>query len=355
MKKPEPQSDWPISRIMEVIITVALVIGLIAWCFIILAPFLNIIIWGIIMAIALHPSHLRLSKKLGNRRKWAAVLITLILLAAIIVPGFLLADSLVDKLRDLSQDFSMEELRIAPPPEKVADWPVIGNSIYQFWSSASTGLENLVKKYEPQLIKASAWLFSTVVETGFGLVQFLLSIILSGILLASAGAFSEMGQRIFQRVAGERGPEFSSIAEQTIRNVTRGILGVAIIQALLAGLGFLLAGIPGAGLWTLLALIFAVVQIGVGPVAIPVIIYMFYSMSPVAAILFTIYFILVMLSDNILKPIILGKGSPVPMLVVFLGAIGGFIASGFLGLFTGAVILSVGYKLFQLWIDDGNP
>ena len=125
---------------------------------------------------------------------------------------------------------------------------------------------------------------------------------------------------------------------------------MAIIQALLAGMGFLIAGVPGAGLWAFLCLFLAIIQIGIAPVAIPVIIYMFYSANTLTAGLLMVWLILVMLSDNFLKPILLGRGAPVPMLVIFLGSIGGFISMGFIGLFVGAVILSLGFKLFQAWL-----
>ena len=148
--------------------------------------------------------------------------------------------------------------------------------------------------------------------------------------------------------------DMASIAALTIRNVVKGILGVAIIQSILAAIGFIAAGIPAAGLWVLCCLILAIVQIGTLPVAIPVIILAWNGDSTLTATLFTIWMIIVSVSDNILKPILLGKGAPAPMLVVFLGAIGGFILSGFIGLFTGAVVLSLGYKLFEVWMNESQ-
>jgi predicted PurR-regulated permease PerM len=131
-------------------------------------------------------------------------------------------------------------------------------------------------------------------------------------------------------------------------------LGVALIQGLLAGMGFMIAGVPGAGVWAFLCIFLAIIQIGIAPVAIPVIIYMFYTASTMTAILLTIWLILVMVSDNFLKPVLLGRGAPVPMLVIFLGSIGGFISMGFIGLFIGAVILSLGFKLFQAWLESDS-
>jgi predicted PurR-regulated permease PerM len=155
---------------------------------------------------------------------------------------------------------------------------------------------------------------------------------------------------LFIRLAGRRGAEFADDAKVTVRNVVKGILGVAIIQALLAGVGFVVTGVPAAGLWAFLCLLLAIIQIGIAPIAIPVIIYMFYKASTLPAIILAVWLILVMLSDNFLKPLLLGRGAPVPMPVIFLGTIGGFISMGFLGLFIGALILSIGYKLFETWL-----
>ena len=188
--------------------------------------------------------------------------------------------------------------------------------------------------------------------TALGLLQFALSIIIAGIFMSHAKGGGKMAKDLFVRLAGERGADFADISTQTVRNVVKGILGVAIIQALLAGTGFLVAGVPGAGLWAFICLFLSIVQIGVLPVVIPVVIYMFSTADTLTAALLTGWLIPVSLLDNLLKPILLGRGAPVPMLVVFLGAIGGFLSMGFIGLFVGAVILSLGFKLFRVWLDE---
>jgi len=188
--------------------------------------------------------------------------------------------------------------------------------------------------------------------TALGLLQFSLSIIIAGIFMANAGGSGKMARDLFIRLAGERGANFADIANKTVHNVVKGILGVAIIQAMLAGTGFFVAGVPAAGLWAFLCLFLAIIQIGIFPVVIPVIIYMFSSADTFTAGLLTGWLIIVSLLDNFLKPIIMGRGAPVPLLVIFLGAIGGFISMGFIGLFVGAVILSIGFKLFGVWLED---
>ena len=153
-------------------------------------------------------------------------------------------------------------------------------------------------------------------------------------------------------VAGERGPELAELAVSSIQSVTKGVIGVALIQSVLAGLGMLAVGVPGAGLLALLILILAVMQLPTLLVLIPVILYVFATSSTTVAVLFAIWAVLVGASDNVLKPLLMGHGSSVPMLVLFMGSLGGFIASGILGLFVGAVILSLGYTIFMAWLDD---
>jgi predicted PurR-regulated permease PerM len=145
------------------------------------------------------------------------------------------------------------------------------------------------------------------------------------------------------------------LAEAVVRSVSRGILGVALIQALLAGLGMLVAGVPAAGLWALVVLLLATIQIGAFPVLLPVMIYLFYSADLGTAVLFAIWSLFVGSIDNVLKPILLGRGVSVPMVVIFLGAIGGFIGGGIIGLFVGPVVLVVGYELFLAWLAEVAP
>lgn len=344
-----------VERAIEIAIRIGVLGLLLMWCFQILRPFVAPVVWGAIIAVAIYPPYNKLKSFLGNRTKLAATLITLLALAILVIPAIPLTSSLIDGLTHLSEGFQGRAFAIAPPPAAIVDWPLIGKSLYRIWSEASQNLEAVLSQFAPQIKSVSVWLLESVVGTGMGLLQFIFSIIIAGIFLASSRQSSKAVNDVFVRLAGDKGAEFAEVSEMTIRNVVKGILGVAVIQALLAGLGFFFAGVPGAGLWTFLCLILAIVQIGVIPVVIPVIIYMFYTASTVTAILLTIYLVFVALVDNFLKPVLLGRGAPVPMLVIFLGAIGGFILSGFVGLFIGAIVLSLGYKLFQTWLYGEQP
>jgi predicted PurR-regulated permease PerM len=188
---------------------------------------------------------------------------------------------------------------------------------------------------------------------GLAVLQWILSILLAGALLAHFSGGTKIADSLARRLFGEKGAELEELAGNTIRSVTNGIIGVAFIQSILAAAGFWVARLPGAGLWSAVFLAAAVLQVGT-LVLIPAVVYMFAIASTTKAILFLIWCLFVGVLDNVLKPLLLGRGIPVPMIVVFLGAIGGFIAMGIIGLFVGAVVLCVGYKLFMAWLEGAG-
>ena len=352
----KPESDFTDERIYKIAIDTTLRIGLllamIYWCFQIMSPFLYPIIWGSIIAVASYGSYQRLSSAIGDRPTWAALLVTLILLAVMIVPIALLTDSMATGIETIADEAKQGTLKIPPPPESVAGWPLIGESLHAVWLKASVNIESVLKQFAPQLKSMGSWLLSAAAGAGFGLIQFALSILVAGLLLAKSGTSRRYTSAFATRLAGTKGVEFVEIAGKTVNGVTRGILGVAIIQGILAGLGFLVAGIPGAGLWAFVAMVLAIIQIGILPVTLPAIIYMFATAEPLTATLFLIWNIVISTADNVLKPLLMGKGAAVPIPIIFIGALGGFMASGILGLFTGAIILSIGYTLYLAWIED---
>ena len=323
---------------------------IIAWCLLILLPFVSIILWAIILAIAFSPLHTSLSKWMGGREKLASTLIVLIGLAVVLIPGWLFLDSIISGAKELKADFDGGSFTIPSPTEKVKDWPLIGDRFYNIWSAASADLGAFFAQYREQLGGISEKLVKGILSVVSGGFQMIASTIIAGILLVVKGS-RESVLKVFRKLAGDRGEEFMDLSYKTVGNVVQGVLGVALIQSFLIGLGFVLSGVPLAGLWTLFVLIFAILQLPAIFIVLPVIIWLFSSIDTLPAVLWTIYLAAAGLSDNILKPILLGKGAPVPMLVIFLGVVGGFIFSGFIGLFTGAIVFSLGYKLFVAWID----
>ncbi len=341
-------------RTVEAAIRIGVIAGLIAWCFLIARPFLVPIIWGAIIAVAIFHGYERLRTALGGRRITAAVLVSFLMLVLLVLPSVLLGDSLVSGARNVVNSFQSGELHIPPPPDSVASWPLIGEPIAKAWTLASQNLEEALRQASPLLKGFGAWLLGAAAGAGLALLQFVLAILIAGAFLANSEAAGRMMRAVAKRLVGERGLEFAVVAEKTVRSVASGILGVALIQALLAGLGFLVAGVPAAGLLTLVCLVFGVIQLGVVIVLIPVVIYLFSTADTVTAVGFLIWAILVAPVDNILKPILLGRGVDVPMLIIFVGAIGGFLNAGIIGLFIGAVVLALGYKLFLAWLAQDS-
>ena len=358
MTSPEPSTSERVfmKRAVEAAIRIGAIAGLIVWCFIIARPFLVPIVWGAIIAVAIFHGYEKLRAALGGRRITAAVLITLLMLVLLVVPSVLLGNSLVSGARYVVDSFQSGELYIPPPPDSVAQWPLIGEPIAKAWTLASQDLEEALRQASPLLKGFGAWLLGAAAGAGLALLQFVLAIFIAGALLANSAAAGRATRAVANVSRENVGLEFVGVAEQTVRSVASGILGVALIQALLAGLGFLVAGVPAAGLLTLICLVFGVIQLGVVIVLIPVVIYLFSTADTVTAVGFLIWAILVAPVDNILKPILLGRGVDVPMLIIFVGAIGGFLSAGIIGLFIGAVVLALGYKLFLAWLaQDSTP
>lgn len=343
-----------IKYIVQIVLQLGVLAFILGWCFIILSPFLMPIVWGLIIAITVYPLFAKLKAKLGGRGKLVSTLITVVFLAILLVPTFLLSGSLIDGVQELKAIIEEGRSPIPPPGERAKALPAFAQPLVSIWQETSQNLQASVSKHPEEFKKVGVVVLSFIAKTGAGILSFLVSIIIAGVFLAYAKEGGHTVKSIFVKLAGKKGEELAAVSEATIRSVVKGILGVAIVQTLLSGIGFVVAGVPAAGLWTLLCLIFAIIQVGVGPVMIPMIFYVFNTADLTTGILFAIWGVMTLVSDNILKPILLGRGAPVPLLVVFLGAIGGFIATGFLGLFLGAVILSLGYKLFESWMDDGD-
>ncbi len=338
----------------DIIIRLAALTLIVVWSLMIIYPFVSIILWGFIFAVALMPLHKTFSSAMGGRPKLASAIIVLTGLTLIILPGWLFLDSIIGGVVEMKKSFSADILTIPPPDESVKAWPLLGNAVYDTWNSASSSLGETLMQYKDQLLGFGSMLAKGIMSAASGGLQMVVAFIIAGILLVTPGV-GESGLKFFRKLVGKKGDEFAEVIVKTIGKVVKGVIGVAFIQALLTGIVFLLAGVPYAGLWTLLVLILAILQLPAAIVVFPVIAYLFMTHTTWPAILWTAFLLAAGLSDNILKPLLLGKGAPVPMLVIFVGVIGGFILSGFIGLFTGAIVISIGYKMLVAWIDDSNP
>lgn len=323
-------------------------------CFKILGPFILPIAWGAIIAVALYPLFLKFSKLLGSREKLAATIIVIVSIAIVAVPTVEFASSVVDSSQKVSTQIKEGTLDIPSPDEKVKTWPLIGDDLYNAWDEASNNLETFALKHTDKIKDVSSTLLSAAAGFGSALVQFILSVIIAAILLVNTNSCHQACIKIAQRLMNEHGTKTVETSIATIRSVAVGILGIAFIQALLGGFGMLFAGIPATGVWVLLILIFAIVQLPPLLILGPVAAYYFSVADTTPAVIFLVWSIIVSSSDAFLKPLFLGRGMDTPMIVILLGAIGGMITLGIIGLFLGAVFLALGYELMSQWLNSNH-
>lgn len=347
-------SSSPVRQAIEIAVYLGLIALIVAWCLHILSPFISLLAWGAIIAISIYPLHTRLVDALGGRKKLAVALIAVTGLAVVLVPSWLFAESLISNARSFAQSAEAGTFHINPPKDSVKDWPIVGERIYAGWTEASTDLTDFLEEHHEQLRGLAQFALKKGAGIGIGILLFAASILVAAAFLASAEAVRAGMLRLCERLAGLRGREMLDLSVQTIRSVTVGVLGIAAIQAVAGGVGMYAVGVPAVGVWTLLILILAIAQLPPWLVLLPMIVYVFSYETTTVAVIFMIWSLIVSFADMVLKPLFLGRGVAVPMLVILLGAIGGMITAGVMGLFVGAVVLAFGYKLFQWWIAEGD-
>jgi predicted PurR-regulated permease PerM len=341
----------------------ALQIGLVALlvyaCARIILPFTGILLWSLILAVMLYPLHVRLAVRLGNR--WSALLIGLVGAAVMLVPMVIVATSLASSIYWLISGLQSHGLIVPPPPSWLGDLPLVGQKLTETWALVATNMPAALTKYGQMLSGPAAWLVSFAGGLAASELSFILSFAIAAVLVAHGKGVAEFAQRLFERVTGSgvRAARLVALTATTIRGVALGVVGVAVIQSVLIGIGFFAIGLPAAGLLTFAALVLGVVQVPTTLVTLPVVVYVLATEATIPAIIFLVWSLVAGLSDNILKPLLLGRGSEVPMPVILIGVIGGMLSDGLLGLFVGPVLLAVGYVLFMEWLRqhpvEGEP
>ena len=341
---------------VEISIRLGTIALLVAACLTIITPFVGIVVWALIIAVAADGPYESLVGWMGGRRGFAAALAVGATLVVLIVPAVRLSDTLISGAQSFSQELKGGRVHVPPPDPSVADWPIVGPRVHASWKLASENLADALTHAGPQLEAVSRWLLKAAGNAGSGILQFVGSLLIAGFMLARGTERRESIEHFAVRMAGpKRGPELTRLANATIRSVVQGILGVAFLQAVLAGLGFMIVDVPAAGLWALLVLVAAVVQLPVALVMLPPVLYAFSSIGVVTAISLAVWCFGIGLLDNVLKPMLFGRGVEVPSLVIFMGAIGGMLTMGIVGLFLGSVVLALGFALFMAWLSDSPP
>ena len=337
---------------IQLAIRLVLLAFLLYWSFVLVRPFIPILAWSMVLTVAFYPAYNWLSIRLGNRPKVAALIITMINLAIIIGPVTWLGFGLIDGLQGFAAQLGEGSFAIPSPAEGIKDWPIVGAQIYALWDHASTNLRAALRELAPHLKPLAGPVLAFAGSAGVGTFKFILSVVLAGFLFLYGPDLVAATRRIQARLIAQRSEDFVGLAGLTIRTVSQGVIGVAVLQSLLAGIGLKLAGVPHAGVLAFVVLILAILQIGSVIVILPVIVWIWATKEFTAALLLTVYLLIVSLADNVLKPMLMGRGLSTPMFVIFVGVMGGMLAHGIVGLFVGPIILAVAWELMVAWIGE---
>jgi predicted PurR-regulated permease PerM len=338
---------------VDLVVRIGLLALLAFWSLKIIGPFLTVALWSAILTVGLYPVFSWLAKRLGSQRL-AATVITVLCLMVVIGPVTWLGMGLIGAAEFVAGEFDSKLFSIALPSESVKSWPIIGEQAYQLWSRAATDTKGILLEIAPSLKPLGGKLLEIAGTVVFGLLEFVASILIAGFLYVPGPHLVDSLRALLRRISGQYSEEMMTLAGATIRNVSRGVVGVALVQSFLAALGFLGAGIPAAGFLGFLALLLGIVQIGPAILILPIIIWCWTAKETSTALMFTAYMIPVSLIDNILRPLVMARGLTTPMPIILIGVIGGTIADGISGLFLGPIILSVAWALAVAWVKDNE-
>jgi predicted PurR-regulated permease PerM len=348
------QQDRSGDDVIQIAIRLGLLAFLIYWSFVLLRPFIPILAWAVVLAVALNPAFDWLSAHLGHRPRMAALIMTIVVLAVFLGPATWLGIGLVDGLRNISDQLTSGDVAIPSPPDGVRDWPLIGVPLHDVWKKASENLAAALRELAPHLKPLAVPILAIAGSAGTGTLKFLASVVIAGFLLPPGPRIVASVRTMLTRIVPQRSADFMALAGATIRTVAQGVIGVAVLQSLLAGIGLKIAGVPHAGVLAFAVLVLGIVQIGSAPILLPVIIWVWTVKDVGAAVLITIFLVLVGLSDNALKPLLMGRGLSTPVLVIFIGVLGGTLAHGIVGLFVGPIILAVAWELLMAWSREDS-
>ncbi len=343
--------------LLDVLIRAGLVFAMAVLCYQVFSPFVSLMAWAVILAVALYPAHQMLAHRMGGRQGLAATLLVIAGIVLIVVPTTVLMGSLGDSVHNFVGSVQDNTLRIPEPPSGIADWPFVGKKIHGLWSQAHADLPAVIQSLQPKLGDLSKHALAIVAGIGGSVLLFLFSFIIAGVIMAFGQSGAGSMRSIFDRIVGSgRGEEFAKLSTQTIRAVAQGVIGVAFIQAIVVGLVLMIAGVPFAGGLAMIVLVLGIAQVPALLVIVPVIIYIWSTgdYGTPAAITYTVLLFLAGGLDNVLKPLLLGRGVDAPMPVILLGALGGLASTGILGMFVGATLLALGYQMFMRWVARNN-
>ncbi len=336
---------------------VLFIAGLITAAFWVLRPFVAPAIWATMIVVATWPLMRGLQARLWRRRSLAVLVMTFGLLLLFVVPLTLAITTLVqnaDEIVDFAKQ--MSQLRMPTPPDWLTSLPFVGPKIDLLWKeAASAGADGLWTKVQPYAGQAARWLVAEVGSVGALVVQVLLIVALAALMFAQGETAAAALLRIGQRLGGAHGQAAVVLAGQAIRGVALGVGVTALVQSVLAGIGLAVAGVPYAGLLTVVMLLLCLVQLGPFVVLLPAVVWLYWGGNTGWGTFLLVVTVLVGTLDNFLRPMLIRKGADLPLLLILVGVIGGLLAFGLVGIFVGPVVLAVAYTLLNAWVDEGEP
>ncbi len=342
---------------LNTMIQLGSIIFLVVMSFKIFEPFAMIMLWALVLSIMIYPVHQYIVKRMGGKQGRAATVIVLVGILLMGGPATLLGFSLTAQVQEMTGAYESGEMSLKMPDPSVESWPLIGERVYEAWSEAASDLPHFVESHAESILSVANLFVSLAGDVIGVLFLFIGALMIAGVMMAWGKEGEAAMLRIANRFAGDgKGAELQSLSVATVRSVATGVLGVAVIQSVLMGLGFLMADIPAAGVLAIVVLFIGILQLPALIISIPVVAYIWMSgdASTAMNIFLTIYLIIAGAVDGVLKPMLLGKGLSVPMPVILIGALGGMVAGGMIGLFLGATLLAVAYELFMGWVNDGE-
>ncbi len=342
-----------VTRTTLAVLSIGALIGTSLW---IMRPFLVALVWATMIVVATWSLMLSLERRFGGRRAPAVALLAVTMLVVLVLPFWVAASTFAQHSHDLGAwTSSLLEVTIPSPPAFIDGIPFVGPKVSEIWQQAATeGWSEVAAHLQPYVGRAARWLAAEVGTLGLVIFQSVLTIVIAVVLYANGEAAATSVRRFGRRLAGERGEHSVELAGQTVRGVALGVVVTALAQSLLGGLGLAVAGIPLAGLLTMLMLFLCLAQIGPFPVLIPAIIWLFWAGQTWAGSLLLVWSIFVGTLDNFLRPVLIRKGADLPLMLIFAGVIGGLLSFGLLGLFVGPVVLAVSFKLLEEWVKEAD-
>ena len=351
-----PQTDTLMDKreVTRSLLAALSITGLILASFWILRPFLSAMIWATTIVLATWPLMTSLQRTFRGRRAPAIVVMMTVMIFVFVLPFWLAISTVAEHIGEVSSwSASLETLEVPPPPAFVEGIPFVGQKAFDVWRDAAAGgWHALAAKLQPYIVQIVRWLAAEVGTVGALVVQFLLTVVVAGVMYANGEKVDAGVRRFGRRLAGERGEHAIEIAGQAVRAVALGVVVTALVQTLLAGLGLWGAGVPFAAGLTIAVMMLCIAQIGPTPVLVPAVAWLYLTDHHTTATMLLVWTIGVASLDNVLRPYLIKRGADLPLLLIFAGVIGGLLSFGLLGIFVGPVVLAVSYRLLEAWVNE---